>query len=115
MSVVLTPQLLASTYTYLKSLPPFSRWKLPDEDAVQFHVTRFRHYADCGPDHKGEQVIRVSSARVHHVRTLVLAVAHEMVHLHIILKKVREGEHGRTFRRLAKLASKTLDCDPGEF
>jgi predicted SprT family Zn-dependent metalloprotease len=42
-------------------------------------------------------------------------VAHEMVHLHIILKKVREGEHGRTFRRLAKLASKTLDCDPGEF
>lgn len=38
----LSPDLLRSTYDWLRTTPPLRRWRLPEGDAIKFRVTRKR-------------------------------------------------------------------------
>lgn len=109
----LTPHVLEGAYTFLCQAPPFNRWKLPEADEVEFRVSGFSDcYANYGPTADGTPCISVSHRRVGHLRTLIETIAHEMVHLHLDLKGVRGGEHGREFMRCWCLVAKHLGFDP---
>ena len=100
MSLPLTPHMLAAAYDFLRECPPFKAWKLPDSDAVQFHVTRHR---DRYADHKtvrAEHVIRVSAPNVTTTDELMQVMAHEMLHARQAQKHDR-GIHNAPFKRAA--------------
>ena len=111
--VRLTPHLLESTYDFLRSTKPFSGWGLPEADEVEFHITR--HYdqmADCGISDDGNHCIRVSERRVAHTLTLVVTMAHEMVHLYLDLIGDRGADHGVEFRKKWKCVCSHHGFDP---
>ena len=100
MSLPLTPHMLAAAYDFLRECPPFKGWKLPDSDAVQFHVTRHRdRYADHNTV-RTEHVIRVSSYHTKTTDSLMQAIAHELIHARQAQTHDR-GIHGPSFRRAA--------------
>jgi hypothetical protein len=116
MSFHLTPFILESTYEYLRTLPPFNGWKLPEPDDVEFHVTRkiaIDCYGDC--EMAGDEFkIRISTGRVTKLRPLILTMAHEMVHIRCYLIGDK-SDHGGMFKRHAALVCRALNFDPGEF
>lgn len=95
----ITPDLLRSTYDYLRGLPPFRRWRLPEGDKVSFHVTRMRDFADveeCG----GKYTVRLSMHKHDHLLTILMTMAHEMGHIHAGMG------HGKAFQRAMDQVSK---------
>ena len=114
----LTPDILAATWDFLRSLPPFARWKLPEADAVEFHVVRVSHFADHttyrGPEPL-RHIVRVSEDRVEHATTLVKTMAHEMIHAaQAAANTATRAEHNADFHRRALLVGRTLGFDPKE-
>lgn len=107
MTLKLTPEILAHAYEFLRSTPPFRRWKLPPYSGFQFRVTkhldRYAHFNPAIPE------IAVSERKVGHTHTLLVAVAHEMVHASGPLG------HGAAFKRKADLVCKHHGFDPKEF
>ena len=112
----LTPAMLHAGYEYLRTTPPFRAWKLPDADDVEFHVMRRTdRTADCETDLPGRPpIIRVSAALVGWTASLMAAIAHEMVHIHLDRKKVRSA-HGWQFKRLAAQVCRHHGFDPKLF
>lgn len=112
----LTPDMVAAVYECLRQFPPFSSWKLPPAEEVEFRVhnqpntmgeyTRYARTAD--------HIVIVSSLTIGHFATLASVVAHEMVHLKQALDKTepkRAGGHNAEFRRLAKQVCKIHGWD----
>lgn len=105
MSLPLTPHILAAAYEYLRTTQPFSGWKLPPADEVEFGVTRHR---DREGDHSTyrrttEHIIRVSAYYVKTTQALLICLAHEMIHAHMELSKTTQrNDHGTTFKCLAR-------------
>jgi len=111
----LTPAILRAAYTFLRATPPFHCRDLPHGKDVEFRVSkgRDRMGAHFYSDH---HIITISSARVCHTTTLIVTMAHEMVHL----AQAEDGtetkaEHNAAFRRLAKLVCRHHGFDPQEF
>lgn len=104
MSLPLTPHVLAAAYEYLRATQPFSGWKLPHADEVEFGVTRHR---DREGDHSTyrrttEHIIRVSTYYVKTTQTLLVCLAHEMIHEYMERSKITQrNDHGTRFKRLA--------------
>ena len=108
-----TPELIAAAYDFLRKTPPFSRWKLPPTEEVEFSTLKDPHgalfgYHQCNADGQGGHRIRVSEGKVGTIRTLVFVMAHEMIHVaQAIERTTTKGEHNRDFhqrkRRVAKL------------
>lgn len=106
MSLPLTPHILAAAYEYLRATQPFSAWKLPPAEEVEFGVTRHRdREADHGLYKRTmEHCIRVSSAKVKASDSLIQAIAHEMIHAYqdgIKRTGSRRVDHNKEFDRLA--------------
>ncbi len=106
MSLHLTPQILEAAYELLRATPPFTRWRLPHADDVEFHVTR--EVGTLGTyDHdkkRGVRRITVSSNNISQLSTLIPIMAHEMVHLVQDLQgRLSEGGHNAHFRKLARM------------
>ena len=100
MSLPLTPAILRAAYTFLRCTPPFRSWRLPPGDAVKFHVTRHR---DREGDHgveNGVHILRVSGRVIGHTNSLLIVMAHEMIHMHQEAQKVRAA-HNPEFVRMA--------------
>lgn len=117
MTLPLTKEILASAYDFLCSTPPFNKWGMPESEDVQFIITRNRTVSGIHSFHKGKHYIGVSRFKVGHTSTLVVLMAHEMLHLHISHTGMAKGEadHGRTFFKLAKQVCKVHGFDPHEF
>lgn len=97
----LTPHMLAAAYDYLRETPPFRRWKLPESDAVEFHVTRHRdRYGDAEVCKALDKCMRVSSANVTDTDTLMQTIGHELIHMHLDGR----AAHGPRFLLWAKRA-----------
>jgi hypothetical protein len=96
-----TPEIIEATYVYIRSLPPFNRWNLPEADDVQFHVT---HSLAWRGDHQidGEHIVRISARRHSHLSSIVETVAHEAIHVHIDGKGLERATHGKVFMKLAR-------------
>ena len=112
----LTPEILEAAYEYLRATPPFARWKLPPGDEVAFRVLVTRDI--CGQHrHDGKQhIIDVSTGRHEHTASLMITMAHEMVHLAQALRATETaGDHNREFQRLGRLVCRHHGFDSKEF
>ena len=105
----------AAAYDLLRVLPPFNKWKLPPASEVRFRVVRTEHQAEwymVGEKH----CIDVSAKKHTHIHSLVMTVAHEMLHVHQRIKgSETKAEHNAEFHRLAKRVCLRLGFDPGQF
>ncbi len=104
MSLPLTPDILAGCYEFLRTTPPYCRWKLPEADQVAFGVNRNR--VTMGTHQAGDtHTIEVSEAICGHTSTLVWLIGHEMIHLaQALAGHQTRAMHNADFRRRAKLA-----------
>lgn len=106
MTLRLTPDMIEGAYTYLKTTPPFDKWRLPDPDDIEFSVLTTPHihgHFRGGKDGSAHE-IGVSASCVGHTYTLLQAVAHECVHLYQALKKTETAntQHNAEFRKLSR-------------
>lgn len=114
MTLLLTPDMLAAGYDFLRATAPFARWHLPESDELGFHVVRRTSLsADFGVE-QGVPFIRISEAHNGHSSTLLASLAHEMIHLRQHLTGDREL-HGPRFRRMAARVCATHGFDPKTF
>lgn len=115
MSLRLTTPMLESAYEFLRTTLPFRRWKLPSGSRVKFRVTRHPHKSgECVEQDDGKTAINISGACVGHADTLLLIMAHEMVHLHLFAHGVR-ALHGSDFKRCAKIICRHHGFDEKQF
>ena len=119
MSLPLTPEILEAAYEFLRATPPFKGWKLPIGEEVEFAVIALRDREGDHTTYIGttDHVIRVSSKRIGHTHSLIVVMAHEMIHARqAITKKFTSGvEHNADFRRLAATVCKLHGFDPKTF
>ena len=100
--------MLETSYELLRLAPPFSKWKLPHADEIEFRVTmeeeeygEFCIYTRANTT-KEKLVIGISCIHVRCYETLLAVMAHEMCHLREHRLKVRTTTlHGKVFQRLA--------------
>lgn len=107
MTLPLTPRILAGAYEYLRTTPPFLRWKLPPAEEVEFHVlqTKLLEADHTVYERTDEHVIRVSAGKIGFTSNLMPAMAHEMIHARQVISKTETPNttHNAEFHRLAKL------------
>lgn len=117
----LTPAMLESAYELLRTTPPFNKWKLPESDAVEFHV---KTLSGCVAKYNmlsGDTKHRISLCAESSSSLLDVLehMAHEMVHLHQRAHSVRSisqsATHGYHFKRLAAQVCRRLAFDPATF
>lgn len=114
MTLLITPELLRASYNFLRETQPFKWWSLPLGEDVEFKVTRSRKTQG---DHlllDDVHTIRVSSRKVGYTASLVVLMAHEMVHVICDREGVR-SEHGAAFRKRAVAVCRYHGFDPAEF
>lgn len=97
------PIQLAAVYDCLRVFPPFNRWRLPVGDEVNFTVANHRGFYGW---HKSDVVghtIALSQATIGQLSTLMMFMAHEMIHLYQAERGTfsRRTNHNAEFRRLA--------------
>ncbi len=106
----ITLAIVESAYELLRTTPPFRGWQLPESDDVKFVVVPLRctmaRHSFNGTTHTISVCLRHT-----HLNTLLMTLAHEMVHM------VDQGpaEHGAAFRRLAKQVCRQHGWDYGAF
>ena len=117
MTLRLTPPILQAAYDFLRSTPPFNRWKLPESDDIEFRVAHSKTWCglfDSGKD--GGPRISISSRLVGDTDHLIEVMAHEMVHVHQDHRGQQDsGEHGAGFHRLAALVCRHHGFDRKRF
>ena len=103
------PDMVEAAYSFLLTTPPFRGWRLPPADDVEFCIMRTNAFYADYIFINGRHRIRISHTICRTVSTLIVAVAHEMVH-------VKTGmAHGAKFKRAADTVCKQLGFDRGTF
>lgn len=108
----LTPSILEAAYEYLRTTPPFNKWKLPHADGVEFCVdastAEYGSYEFDLDQRKNDDLlhrITVSSFKAKSTLHLMETMSHEMTHLHQhvagLKTRYRDVTHGPKFKRLA--------------
>ncbi len=116
----LTPDILRAAYNYLSETEPFNGWNLPDAEYVDFAVTKTRKRqgrCNCHVDGQSRcYKLDVSQKYVTHTASLMLILAHEMIHVHEFEAKLMERRHhGKVFWALAKEVCDAHGFDLGQF
>lgn len=98
----LTPEILAGAYTFLRTTPPFRRWKLPPAHRVKFRVNHSKKF--MGLYYYDETQIEISDFFHSQPQTLMATMAHEMIHLYqrVANKKTSRAIHDAGFHRMAQ-------------
>jgi hypothetical protein len=120
MTLPLTKEMLAGAYEYLKATPPFNKWHLPETEEVGFKVVRTRQKQGWYQWDGQRHTITGSYGRVAHTTTLMVLMAHEMIHLHLEetgmeSKRGSNDTHNAAFRILAARVCKFHGFDPKAF
>lgn len=117
MTLRLTPEALRAAYEFLRGMPPFNRWRLPAPDYISFEVTSST--IDHGIYHApkdGPHRIKISGAVNGHTATLLMTMAHEMVHLYQqVSGTATRAQHNAQFKRLAAQVCRHHGFDPKAF
>lgn len=102
MSLHLTPDVLKHAYEYLCATRPFSGWNMPDADSIKFLVTNTKSYGGYCLTHSiGDHEIGISRAYVGRTESLMVYMAHEMIHVYLDGWGVK-SHHGAPFHKAAK-------------
>lgn len=123
--VRLTPECLAAAYDFLRTASPFDKWNLPEAEDVHFAVLRgATRFGDCG-EHLGKPCIRVSEGLHGRYTSVLVTMAHEMIHVHMdavtcVSKhahlRTDNRTHGPAFRAFAAQVCKNFpEFDPVVF
>ena len=115
----ITHEILSSVYDLLRLTPPFSRWKLPEADDIEFRATncddQALHWVAVDGD-KEQHVIQVSPKHHHTLQAVLASMGHEMVHVHEYnIGFRRKTHHGWKFKILADQVCKHHGFDRGQF
>ena len=115
-----TPEILREAYRFFLYTPPFSRYKLPPADGVEFRSVcksdRRGQFRSWGREPNIHYEIGVTDRFCEHLNIMLEIVAHEMVHLIIDIHYPKErGEHGVNFQRVAQKTAKYFGYDPKAF
>ena len=114
----LNSEVVKNLYASLYCCYPFTKWKMPLPEEIDFVVTSDpetmgTYMYDEGEKH--EHTITISAARCGFMETVIKTVAHEMIHMS------RSGtitdawlKHDATFRRRAHQIGKELGFDGHE-
>lgn len=111
----LTPAVLRNLYASLVCCYPYTRWKMPLPEEVDFVVTADpdlmgTYLYDTGGDY--EHTITVSSARCAFFSTVLSTLCHEMIHMSFHRQKGdRWLHHGKNFRDRCKRVGNELGLD----
>jgi hypothetical protein len=116
MTLPLTAEMLEACYEFLKTTPPFDKLNLPDGEDVKFRVgktrVKFAQYRWIGKQHE----ITMSGAAIGYTVTLMNAMTHEMIHMHLeqagIESRGNHMIHNPAFRKLAAVCCKFHGWDP---
>ena len=117
----LSKETIAGAYEYLVTTPPFNEWNMPDASDISFRVMRRRDESACIYRwREGKQIkyqIGVSSGCVGHTMTLMVSVAHEMLHLHMDITGMSKSvaEHNAAFWQIADEICQIHGFDPQSF
>ncbi len=106
----ITPQQVAAVYEMLRHFPPFE--KLPESDAIGFHVKAIRDHGIYWYDNGHN--ITVSSLLIDSITSLIDVTAHEMIHLRQSIRGT-PLTHNAEFRRLSKLVCNQFLWDTKRF
>lgn len=114
----MTPDTMEAAYRLLATTLPFRRWAMPHPDKINFVVSLHRdrhahHRAFCAPE-LGTHEIAISARKVKSVPLLIECMAHEMVHIRQDQLGMRD-QHGKGFKRLAKLVCRRHGFDLAKF
>lgn len=116
MTLPLTPETLRHCYDFLNTTPPFKSWNLPDSEDVRFLVVRDPTLHGWYKKENGRHTIGISSRCVGHTLSLLMVMAHEMVHVwEEHANACGRGEHSAAFNKWAKLVCKHHGFDPKIF
>ncbi len=119
MALTLTPQALHSAYSYLAATKPFCDWSLPATDSISFEVVSgiaVHGYVQESEKRGGPLTLGISEEANQHTLTLMMTIAHEMVHLHLKQIQFRGWKnHGPRFRAIAAEVCAAHGFDPGPF
>jgi hypothetical protein len=115
----ITPEVVKHLYSSLYCCYPFSKWKMPLPEQIEFIVTADpevmgTYLYDTG-DERYEHNITISSARCGHYYTLLTTLAHECIHMSFHRQKGDKWmQHGKPFRTRCKMVASELGFDPLE-
>lgn len=120
MTLPLTPQMLEAAYEFLRTTPPFKRWKLPSGAAIEFKVVADRKFAGLAfTSGRKCEAIHISTRFHRTAADLLETMAHEMCHFHQALcgEPARNGAlgHGKKFAQRAALVCRRHSFDPKRF
>jgi len=107
MALNVTPDAMAACYDFLRETDPFKGWKLPHSDDIGFHVVPDpATSADFCIEADNSMHIRVSAAVPIHNTTLIMLIAHEMIHMYQAINKLAKNKsammHNADFKRRAR-------------
>jgi hypothetical protein len=114
----LNSEVVKHLYASLYCCYPFTKWKMPLPDEIEFIVTpdpevMGTYLYDTGEDY--EHTITISSGRCGHYYTMLTTLAHEMVHMSFHWQEGNKWtQHGKAFRTRCKIVANELGFDPLE-
>lgn len=115
----ITQEILRAAYNYLLETPPFNEWNLPDAEDVEFVVVKTDElHGLCAKPEKDRKffTMGLSENKHKHTTSVMITMAHEMVHMHLSKIKYRGWRnHGDAFKKVAKEVCEYHGFDPGQF
>lgn len=97
---LITDQTIKATYTFLRKMPPFNKWKLPPANKIKFKADH--KLSLLGEMHMKPFKMVIGSKHQEHFETILTTVAHEMIHLALYLEGVPSyNMHIRKFKEKA--------------
>lgn len=120
MTLPLTSEMMVAAYEYLRITPPFDKWNMPEAEDVLFKVARTRHKQGWYQWDGKRHTITGSQGKVGYTLTLIVLMAHEMIHLHLeetgMESRARSNDtHNAAFRKFAAQVCKVHGFDPKAF
>jgi hypothetical protein len=116
-SLPITPERLAAVYTMLRAFPPFNRWSLPKAEEVKFHIAKTDKWHAAWWIDGNTHHIEASAKKHSHLQSLVVSMAHEMLHVRqrVAKTETKGAEHNAEFKKLASSVCKRFGFDSGQF
>jgi hypothetical protein len=99
-----TPDQLFAAYEFMRIMPPFSSYKIPPANEVEFHIVNdHRLHGWHKKNENGLHVFAISRNSIGHTASLMLYVAHEMIHLVQAERGTNtRAAHNAEFRKIAE-------------
>lgn len=105
--------MLEAAYELLRTTPPFRNWRLPDPDGVSFRVISAEEDRGAFRLVRGIPIIEISKANVGLIGSLLMTMAHEMVHLYEETEHYARSDviHSAKWKKLAALVCRHHEFD----